>query len=76
VFSRPFQRYITSPQIPKISAGKTKEKCNHLVTARHASQKNCNEKMTTILSTSALRESQASAYYWQCLLVMIGWLIL
>jgi hypothetical protein len=25
VFSRPFQRCITSPQIPKISTGKTKE---------------------------------------------------
>jgi hypothetical protein len=25
VFSRPFQRYITSPQISKISIGKTKE---------------------------------------------------
>jgi hypothetical protein len=25
VFSRPFQRYITSPQIPKIVIGKTKE---------------------------------------------------
>jgi hypothetical protein len=25
VFSRPFQRYITSPQIPKILTGKTKE---------------------------------------------------
>jgi hypothetical protein len=25
VFSRPFQRYITSPQIPKISTVKTKE---------------------------------------------------
>jgi hypothetical protein len=24
-FSRPFQLYITSPQIPKISTGKTKE---------------------------------------------------
>jgi hypothetical protein len=25
VFSRPFQRYITSPQLPKISTGKTKD---------------------------------------------------
>jgi hypothetical protein len=25
VFSRPFRRYITSPQIPKISTGKIKE---------------------------------------------------
>jgi hypothetical protein len=26
VYSRPFQRHITSPQIPKISTGKTKER--------------------------------------------------
>jgi hypothetical protein len=73
---RPFQRYITSPKFPKISTGKTKENfCSCLANAEQAGQKNCNGK-TTMFSTSALKESQASSYYWQCLLVRIGWSIL
>jgi hypothetical protein len=75
VFSRPFQRYITSSQILKISIGKTKETCSRLVTAEEAGQKNCNGK-TTMFSTGALKESWAYAYYWQFILVRIGWSIL
>jgi hypothetical protein len=46
VFSRHFQRYITSPIIPKISTSETKEICNRLATAEHDGQKNCNGKTT------------------------------
>jgi hypothetical protein len=56
VFSRPFQWYITSPQIPKISTGKTKENCGRLMIAEQAGQKNSNGK-TTMFFTSALKES-------------------
>jgi hypothetical protein len=68
VFSRPFQRYIISPQI---STGKTKENLQSLATAEQAGQKNCNGK-TPMFSTSALKEIWAFAYYWQCLLLRIG----
>jgi hypothetical protein len=39
VFSRPFQRYITSPEIPKFQLVKPKKICGHLATAEQAGQK-------------------------------------
>ena len=67
VFSRPFQLYITSPKFQKFQLVKPKKTCSRLATAEQAGQKNCNGK-TTIFSTSALKESWASTYYWQCFL--------
>ena len=50
VLSRPFQRYITSPQNPKISVGKPKKQsCSRLADAEQAGQKNRNRKMSAIL---------------------------
>ena len=41
IFSIPFQRYITCPQILKILAGKPKKQiCSRLVTADQGGQKN------------------------------------
>jgi len=68
MFSRPLQRYITSPKISKISVGKTKKNCSRLTTAEQTGQKKRNGKSTIVLfaflSTSALKKSQASACYW------------
>jgi hypothetical protein len=67
-------------QFLKVQLVKPKRICSRLANAEHASQRNCNGKMTAVLFcnifVSALKESPASTYYWQCLLVMIGWLIL
>jgi hypothetical protein len=50
IFSRPFQRYIISPQILKISAGKPKKQiCSRLVTADQGGQKNRNGKTIAVL---------------------------
>jgi hypothetical protein len=50
IFSMPFQRYITCPQILKISAVKPKKQiCNLLVTADQGGQKNRNGKMIAVL---------------------------
>jgi hypothetical protein len=51
VFSRPFQRYIKGPTIPKILVGKPKKNqiCSRLTTADQGGQKNRNEKTTKIL---------------------------
>jgi hypothetical protein len=52
--------------------------CCCLVTAKQVGQKNRNGKTIVVFFpqcffTSALNESQAFAYYRQCLLAMIGW---
>jgi hypothetical protein len=66
---------LQAPKFQKFQLVKLKKICSHLANAGQAGQKNCNGK-TTMFSTSALKESRASAYYWQCLLVRIGWSIL
>jgi hypothetical protein len=64
-----------APKFQKFQLVKPKRICSCLAIAEQAGQKNCNGK-TTMFPTSALKESWAYAYYWQCLLVRIGWSIL
>jgi hypothetical protein len=66
---------LQAPKSKKNQLVKPKKIYSRLATAEQAGQKNCNGK-TTMFSTSALKESWAYAYYWQCLLVRIGWSIL
>ena len=57
VFSRPFKRYITSPQIPKILVGKSKKQiCNHLATTVQIGQKNRNGKTTSVIFCNVFYE--------------------
>ena len=70
-----FNGILQAPEFQKIQLVKPKKICSFLATAEQTGQKNCNGK-TTMFSTSALKESWASAYYWQCLLMRIGWSIL
>ena len=50
---------------------KPKKICSLLVIAEQAGQNNCNGK-TRMFSTSALKESRESTYYWKFLLVRIS----
>jgi hypothetical protein len=55
---------LQAPKFQKIQLVKPKIICNRLATTEHAGQKSCSGE-TTMFSTSALKESWASAYYWQ-----------
>ena len=67
--------YSKPPKFQNFQLVKPKKICSHLATVEHIGQKNCNGKTTNFFA-SALKESRAFAYYWQCLLVRIGWSIL
>ena len=69
VFSRPFQRYVTNPQIPKILVGKVKKYLEWFSDyragwSREPQWQNDNSSFSAVFSTSALKESRAFAYYW------------
>jgi hypothetical protein len=50
--------------------------CSSLATSRAGwSEEMQREIDCAMFSTSALKENWASAYYWRCLLAMIGWSI-
>jgi hypothetical protein len=61
---------LQAPKFRKFQPVKPKKNFSRSTTVEQAGQKNCNGK-TSMFSTSALKESQAFAYYWQCLLVSI-----
>jgi hypothetical protein len=68
VLSKPFQRYITSPQIPKISVGKTQNNVQSFSDYRASWSKEPQWEINmffTMVFASELKESQASAYYWR-----------